>query len=322
MPDPENSSQLEAIFQNKHYAPWRISFRSWLTIFYNTISDLISGTTSLVAAGCAFFATLALFPAISVLISIYGLVFDLQTVEPQLRFIRRLLPPSAYDLLVQMINNVISQTHSSLTLSLIIAIVIALWSASVGTKGLLSGLNIAYGTTESRNYFKFQFISLFMTFCGILGTITTLAVIVALPAVLRFIPKQIFEVIEIYLPTINLVSTIGNIIVLLFAAITFSLFYRYGPCRFNVFWRWIIPGSIISTLFWLLFAYGFSFYVAHIANFSSTYGPLGAVGAVLMWFWVSCYVILLGAQFNAEIERELIRKLKRKKKSKPLMQKA
>ncbi|EHD13325.1 hypothetical protein CIN_15170 [Commensalibacter intestini A911] len=313
--DDTNQSLAEEILREKGYSPLKISFRGWRTIIINTIKALIVGPSMLVAAGCAFYSTLSLFPTISSLISIYGLVFDPQTVEPQLQFLQHFLPPSVYNFLQQMIHNIIDQTDSTLTIQLAVSIVLAIWASAVGTKGLITGLNVAYDTKEARNFFKFQLLAVALTFFAILGMSLTLAIVVALPAIIKLLPLQVFYDImnyfpslDDYFPVLNIARTISNVIVLIFVVWSFTLFYRFGPSRKLVFWRWIFPGAILSTVLWLLSAFGFSFYVAHLANFTSTYGPLGTIAAIMMWFWVSCYVVLLGAQFNSKIEEYVIKK--------------
>lgn len=305
-------SSFEHILFSKRYSPLKISFRGWMTIVINTIRTLINGPFMLVSAGCAFFSTLSLFPSISSLVSIYGLAFDPQTVEPQLKFLQHFLPPTVYNFLQEMIHGIVDQTHSTLTIQLGISILLALWSAAVGTKGFITGLNVAYNAQETRNFFKFQVLALALTFCAILGTTLTLAVVVALPAILKVLPLQFLDIISNYFPAFNMVRMISNVIVLFFVIWTFSLFYRFGPCRSTVNWRWICPGAIVATMLWLLSAFLFSYYVAHFANFTSTYGPLGTVAAVMMWFLVSCYVVLMGAQFNSKTEEYVLEKIKTK----------
>ncbi|MDI2091345.1 YihY/virulence factor BrkB family protein [Commensalibacter oyaizuii] len=312
--DALDTSMSEEILVEKRYSPLKISFRGWKTIIMNTIRTLINGPSMLVAAGCAFYSTLSLFPTISSLISVYGLIFDPQTVEPQLKFLSHFLPPSVYSFLQQMIHSIIDQTDSTLTIQLAISIVLAMWASAVGTKGLITGLNVAYNAKETRNFFKFQLLAMSLTFCAILGTSLTLAIVVALPAIIKLLPLTVFydmmnyfPWIWEYIPALNIAKTASNIVVLFFVIWTFSMFYRFGPCRANVNWRWILPGAVVATILWLLSAFGFSFYVAHLANFSSTYGPLGTVVAVMMWFLVSCYVVLLGAQLNSKIEEYVIK---------------
>lgn len=305
-----DTSSYNHIFIKKNYSLLKISPYGWRVIIMNMIRTMIDGPYMLVAAGCAFFSTLSLFPSISSLISIYGLVFDPQTVGPQLKFLQHFFPPTVYIFLQEMINSIVEQTHFTLTIQLVISILFALWSASIGTKGLLTGLNVAYNTKETRSFFKFQVLSVILTSCAILGTILTLAIIVALPAILKVLPLQFLNILNDYFPAYNMVRIIGNIIVFLFATWTFALFYRFGPCRSIIHWRWICPGAFIATGLWMIAAFLFSYYVTYFANFTITYGPLSTVGAIMMWFLVSCYVVLVGAQFNFQIESYVLEKFK------------
>ncbi|CAK7192211.1 hypothetical protein COMNV_00396 [Commensalibacter sp. Nvir] len=312
--DSSADSSKKVFSLDRNCSPLKISIGGWFEILKNTIMALINGPSTLVSAGCAFFSTLSLFPTASSLISIYGLLFDPQTVEPQLKFLSHFLPPSVYQFLQQMIKNLVEQTNSTLTTQLVISILLALWASAIGTKGLITGLNITYNVEEARNFFKFQVVSFTLTLFAILGMILTLAIVVALPAIINTLPLKLFyEVVNFHpivgqlIQSFNIVRTSSNLVVLFFIMGIFALFYRYGPCRNDVKWRWIFPGVIASTFLSLVSALLFSFYVAHLANFTSTYGPLGTIAAVMMWFWVSCYVVLLGAQFNAKIEEYVMK---------------
>ncbi|WP_122050518.1 YihY/virulence factor BrkB family protein [Asaia bogorensis] len=288
----------------------------WKLVMRQTFSNLGSSQTSLSAAGCAFYATLSLFPAISSLISVYGLIFDLQTVEPQLNVLRNLLPPTAFDLIASQIHTLIAQPHSSLTVGLIFSTAIALWSASASTKSVLSALNLAYDVLETRGFFRFQFLALGVTFGAVVGACMTLALMVAFPALIDYLPDLLNRFglrnlpPEILYLTDYLMSYSTRYIVhfgapalmLLFVFIAVSLLFRYGPCRDKPDWRWIVPGSLIATFLWVLTSLAFSYYVSHFASYGSTYGPLGAVAAIMMWFFVGTYVVLFGAELNAGLE--------------------
>ncbi len=156
-----------------------------------TFSEMISDRIGLAAAGCAFYATLALFPAISTLVSLYGLAFDPHTVEPQLRVLRDLLPRPAFQLISERVHTLVTQARGTLTISLIISTLVTLWSASAGTKSMIAALNIAYEEQETRSFLRFQATALGMTLGGILGAALTLALLVFLPAVLDFLPEHL-----------------------------------------------------------------------------------------------------------------------------------
>lgn len=266
--------------------------------------NIVSDQITLAAAGCAFYATLSLFPAMSTLISLYGLLFDPQTVEPQLVVLRNLLPPSAYDMLGARIHLLVAESHSSLTFNLIISTTIATWSASAATRSLIMAMNVAYNTPETRSFLRFQGMGMALTFCSICGGILTLALMVALPFLLDYLPQRLALApppgsVEL------LVRMGGPLLMLLFVLSLCSLLYRFGPNRPHTYWRCILPGSVGATLLWLLSSAGFSYYVSHIASYSATYGPLGAFIAIMMWFYVSAYVVLLGAELNAGLEIEM-----------------
>ncbi|WP_408874482.1 YihY/virulence factor BrkB family protein [Gluconobacter sp. OJB] len=290
--------------QNRlHHAAWRV-------IAKHLFAEVGSSQTSLSAAGCAFYATLSLFPAISSLISLYGLAFDLQSVEPQLEVLRHLLPPSAYALIGDRIHELISQPHSSLTIGLIFSLAVALWSASASTKSILSALNMAYNAQETRSFLKFQAVALSTTLTAIVGAALTLALMVAAPALVDYLPRHVSFLSDPPFPVNFLLSygapmivhTLAPVLMLLFVFIAVTLLYRFAPCRVHTEWRWIFPGSILATILWVATSLGFSWYVAHFASYGATYGPLGAVAAIMMWLFVSAYVVLFGAELNASLE--------------------
>jgi membrane protein len=275
-------------------APGMIPWRGWRQVLGRTYREIVSDRISLVAAGCAFWATLALFPAISMLVSLYGLVFDPQTVEPQLDQLRDLLPPAAFALIADRVHVLVSHGKTTLGVSLLISTVVALWSSSTSTKSLLSALNLAYEEHEQRGIIAFQFIGLSLTLCAILAAVLGLAILVGLPAVVDFLGLSDYA---------RLLLRVGSLAMLVaFVLLSLSLLYRYGPSRRSARWRWITPGSVVATVLWLAASVLFSLYVGNLASYDATYGPLGAVAGVMMWFWVSVYVVLAGAELNAELE--------------------
>jgi membrane protein len=281
--------------------PIEIPWAGWKKVLMRTFSEMISDRIGLAAAGCAFYATLALFPAISTLVSVYGLAFDPSTVEPQLRVLRDLLPRPAFQLISERVHTLVSQPRGTLTISLIISTLVTLWSASAGTKSMIAALNIAYEEKEGRSFVRYQATALSMTLCAILGAALAVALLVALPAVLDFIPRHFgYELVEA--GTQALIRYVSPLLLVLFVGLSVSLLYRFGPSRRVANWHWITPGSLVATVLWLLASTGFSYYVGHVASYDATYGPLGAVVGIMMWFFVTAYVVLLGAELNAELE--------------------
>ena len=300
-PDPTLDSPAARELGRTARQPTHIPWAGWKKVIKRTFSEMISDRIGLAAAGCAFYATLALFPAISTLVSLYGLAFDPNTVEPQLRVLRDLLPRPAFQLISERVHTLVTQPRGTLTIGLIIGTLITLWSASAGTKSMIAALNIAYEEKESRSFVRFQATALSMTLFAIVGAALAVALLVFLPAVLDFIPRHFgFEAVES--GTQRLIQLGSPLVMLVFVGSAFSLLYRFGPSRRSAGWHWITPGSLLATLLWLLASAAFSYYVGHVASYDATYGPLGAVVGIMMWFFVTAYVVLLGAELNAELE--------------------
>ncbi|MBN9562479.1 MAG: YihY/virulence factor BrkB family protein [Alphaproteobacteria bacterium] len=279
--------------------PGQIPWPGWKAVIRRTAREAISDRVSLVSAGCAFWATLALFPAITMLIFIYGLVFDPATVEPQLQVIARFVPPSAYTLISDRVHQLVSQRQGTLGVGLLISTAVALWSSATGTKALLSALNLAYEEEEQRSFLRFQFVAFAMTLCAILGAVLAIAILVFLPAVISFVGLSAHS---------KLLLRLGGIAVLvIFVLLSLSVLYRFGPSRTHARWHWITPGSLLATLLWLAASVLFTLYVTDLANYDATYGPLGTVVGVMMWFWVTIYAVMLGAELNSELELQTAR---------------
>ena len=270
----------------------------WQGVLRATLIASVSDRVSLTAAGCAFYATLALFPAISSLISIYGLAFNPSNVEAQLQALRELLPPPAFELIAERVHQLVSQPPSRLSFGLGISTLITFWSAATGTKSVIAGLNLAHGTTEQRGIIRSQLVGLGMTLSAILGAVIGITVLVFLPAVLGVLGVTQSAT------QVALLHVAGLGVLVGFATVAIGLLYRFGPSRRKSAGRRIVPGTALFTALWLVASGLLDFYIDHIGSFGATYGPLGAVVGIMLWFYVSVYAVLLGAELNAELEGE------------------
>jgi membrane protein len=259
------------------------------------LREAVTDQVALAAAGCGFYATLALFPAISVLISVYGLVFDIQSVEQQLAVVRNLLPPPAFTLIDDRVHELVTQPNDTLSISLVVSLIVAFWSAAAGTKSVLSALNVAYDTEERRGILGFQLVALAMTLCAVAAAVLAIAVLVLLPTVIAFVGLSDYSA--------ALVNAFSRALLVVLVGGTIALLYRFGPSRQRPQERHIFSGAVLATVLWLIASAGLSFYVSHIARLGVTYGPLGAVVAIMLWFYLSAYAVLLGAEVNAQLER-------------------
>lgn len=277
---------------------WRRRLGLWGQGLRAAVIALMSGEMSLVAAGCAFYATLSLFPAITALISLYGLAFNPITVEPQLLYLKHLMPPAAFALIGGRIQQLVSGGKTTLGIGLVISLGFTLYSSSSGTKSLLYALNMIHKRQETRGFFKFQAVSLGMTLIAMIGAIIAIAVLVGMPLVLAFLGLSNAPATLTVLPGFGLL--IG------FMGVALGLFYRYGPAFGRGAEHPIAPGALVAILAWLLVSYGFAVYVGRFAAYSRTYGPLATLIGLMMWFYLSAYAVLFGALFNAKLDRAAV----------------
>lgn len=260
-----------------------------------TALAMISDYMSLNAAGCAFYATLALFPAMTMLISIYGMAFDPVTVEPQLAYLRQIMPSAAYQLLSDRVHELVSNRSGTLSISLVVSLMIAFWSSTSGTKSLIWALNFAYRRKETRGVFQFQALAMVMTFGAILAAVLGIGVLVGLPTA--------FSALGLSRYTAQLAHLSGIAGLFVFVLAMLALFYKIGPAPHPDGVGPVLPGAVTAAVLWMLISVLFSFYVSNIASYNAAYGALGAAVGVMMWFWVSAYAILFGAELNAQIDR-------------------
>lgn len=248
----------------------------------------------IIAAGVAFYGLLAIFPALAALVAIYGLLLDPQQVSRQIEAMQGVLPAQAVQLLVAQLHDLTVPDRDSLSLGAAGALVFALWSASAGIRTLIRALNVAYDVHEQRGFFRRAGVALLLTLGAIAGGIVAIAAVVVLPAVLGFIGlNPALQGLLAYArwPIVAAVVWLGLLIV-----------YRFGPNRRHARWSWADRGAAAAIGLWLAGSVLFSWYVENLANFNRTYGPVGAVVILLMWFLMSGYAVLLGAELNAELE--------------------
>jgi membrane protein len=267
---------------------------AWRNVAASTFLASTTDRVSLAAAGCAFYATLALFPAISMLISIYGMVLDPVTAEQQLVVLSHLLPAPAYGLIEDRIHQLTSQPAHTLSASLAISFLLTFWSSATGSKSVLSAVNVAYDVTEQRPFLRFQLIGLAMTLVAVLCAVMAIAVLLLLQPAIDFLGLSSHGG--------SLIQVAGMAMLIGFFFVAIVLLYRFGPSRTPPPRPRIKPGAALATVLWLIASELLSLYISRIGTFGATYGSLGAVVGVMMWFYISAYAVLLGAELNARLE--------------------
>lgn len=266
----------------------------WQGLIGRTVRASTTDRVSLAAAGCAFFATLALFPAISTLISVGGMVLDPVTAERQLTILAGLLPPPAFALIADRVHQLIGQSRGSLSLHLVVSFLLTFWSSATSSKSVLSAINVAYDVAEQRPFLLFQFIGLSMTLVTVLCAVLAVGVLLLLPPAIDFLGLSNHGG--------GLIHAAGLAMLIGFFFVAITLLYRFGPSRPKPRQPRITPGATLATVLWLIASELLSLYVSQIGTFGATYGSLGAAVGVMLWFYVSAYAVLLGAELNARLE--------------------
>lgn len=245
-----------------------------------------------VAAGVTFFCMLALFPALSAFVSLYGLFGDVGAARREVEGLYGLLPDGAISVLTDQLDRLGRADHGGLGVAFSVSLVASLWSSNAGVKALMAGLNDAYEATEHRNFISLNLRSLGFTVGLVLLAVLAASAVVAAPATLALFG----------LGRLAGAAALRWPLVLLVVMALVSLLYRYGPCRPRSRWRWLTPGGALAAVAWLCMSLGFSWYVANFGHYDRTYGSLGAIVGFLTWIWLSTMVVLYGAELNAELE--------------------
>jgi membrane protein len=247
---------------------------------------------SLLAAGVAFYALLAITPGATALVTLYGLLFDVADVQAQVTALDGLLPVEARDLVARQLASIVTTDSSRLGIGFIVALAVALWSANSGTSALMSALDVAYGETEKRGIVAYYGQALLMTFGAILFGVAALALIAVLPAAIALLPLGDYG---------RLLSWLRWPALLCLWPAGLAVLYRYAPSHSEPRFAWISRGALAATLLWLAGSALFSLYVSHVASYDRTYGSLGAVVILLLWLWLTCFTVLLGAALNGAL---------------------
>ena len=275
--------------------PSEISPSGWKTVFLSVKDQIGENNVSIISAGVAFYAFLAIFPAIGALVSIYGLAMDPQQIQSQLTQLSSVMPQQAFEIVKNQLQNLIETSGSALGWSMAIGILFSLWSANKGTKSLFIGVDIAYDLENNRGFFKQNGLTLLFTFGAIIMVILSMALIVGFPAFVNQLGLS---------PTLEAVIRWSRWLVLAIIVVFFlGLIYQYAPDKPTVDFKWVYPGAILATILWLIASWGFSFYVSNFGSYGEVYGSISAVVVLLLWLFLTSFIILLGAELNSEIEK-------------------
>ena len=279
--------------------PLEIPALGWQDAFWRIWQSVFEDRILLIAAGATFYLLLALFPALAAFVSLYGFVSDPITVADQASFMAGMLPTASIELLQGQLKALSEQRTDALSLSFVFGLLIALWSANNGIKALFDAMNVAYREPETRSFLKLNLISFAFTLSALAIGIAMITAIGVVPAALSYMQLDGW--------TETIVRLARWPAIFVFAFVGIVLIQRYGPDRERAKLPWLTIGALVATVGWLLVSVVFSFYLERFGNYNATYGALGAVVGFMMWTWISCIVLILGAEVNAELEHQTAR---------------
>lgn len=276
--------------------PTEIPRRGWIQVVKRAWKEAKSDQVPLLAAGVAFYSFLALFPAMIAAVMLYGLVRDPADVQRQVDELSATLPSDAASLLTTQLEALTTTSSSSLGLGLIISLVLALWSASGGVGNVMTAVNLAYDEEETRGFVKRKALALALTLGAIVFVVVAVGMVAVAPAV--------FDNLVGAGPLRWALEAARWVGLLVAMSVALGVLYKLAPDRDAPKFRWVSIGSVVATVLWLVASLGFSLYVDNFGSYNKTYGALAGVVVLLLWLWLTMYVVLLGAEVNAEAEQQ------------------
>ena len=267
----------------------------WKDVLVSTWRATKADNVPLLAAGVAFFALLALVPALVALVSVYGLVADPTQVERQVSDLLGAAPTEVRELIETQLESVVDSSNTGIGLGVLVGLLVALWSASSGMRHLVAAVNAAYNESETRPFLRLRGLSLLLTLGAILFVAAAFGTIALLPALLEGtgtsdVARSVINVLR--WPLLAVAMAVG-----------LAVLYRFAPNREEPRWEWASIGALVATVLWIVVSLAFSVYAANFGRFNDTYGSLGAIVVVMLWLYLTAYVVIAGAELNAELEQ-------------------
>ena len=278
-------------------SPWQIPWTGWKDVLARTYHQINEARLVAIAAGVVFYGLLAIFPAITALVSSYGLFADASTISDNIQTLTLMLPEGSFAIVQDQIGRVLAKGPTTLGVTFVIGILVALWSANAGTKAIIDALNVVYEEEEKRGFLVLNLVSLGFTVGALASILFMVGAIVVVPLALESLGLGAQTEMVIWAgrwPILAATLLIG-----------LAFLYRYGPSRAEARWNWLSVGAIAAATLWLLGSSLLSWYLANFGNYSATYGSLGAAIGLMMWMWMSAIIVLCGAELDSEIEYQL-----------------
>ena len=278
-------------------APTDLSKRTWIGTLKRTLREFKEDDLTLLAAALTYYGILSLFPALLVLLALLGLAGQ-STIDTLLENIGAIAPSATNDVITRAVEN-LQSANSAAGAALIIGLAGALWSASGYVGGFMKAANVIYEVEEGRKFWKLKPLQILVTVVIVLlTTLIVLAVVVSGP-----IAERVGSIIGLGDTAVTVFNIVKWPIIAAIVSQIFAFLYWVSPNVKQPGYRWISPGGILAVVLWIAASAAFAFYVANFGSYSKTYGSFAAVIIFLVWLWITNLVMLLGAEFNAEVER-------------------
>ena len=276
--------------------PHQIPFRGWKDIGKRVWHEMKVDHVQIVSAGVAFYFFLSIFPTIVAAISIYSLVLEPSQIEAQFSRLDLILPEKAFGMINDFLRPVIEQSRKEIGWGLIVSVLVSIWSANKGTNALFQGINIAYDEIETRNIFKKNLITLLFTLCGLVLGLISLLIVIFFPLLIdKFgLPQQLEKILTWFRWVILGLILISSL----------SMVYKIAPHRRSPRFRWVSWGALLGTSLWLAGSMLFSWYVSNFGSYDDLYGSFAAVAILMLWLFLTAFIVLMGAEINSEMEHQ------------------
>jgi membrane protein len=272
--------------------PHRISLRKLLRAVWYATDERNLG---LIAAGVAFYGMFSIFPAMVATIAIWGSFADPAVISSGLSAAHDFIPEQAYIVLETQLRTLMQANAGTHGWATAFSLLIALYSVRSGVGALITGLNAVHSRSHAPILWRILG-SLAMTLALIALVLAALGTVVVVTAVMAYV--------EFLGPWEGLIlSVLPFVVMTVVGMVALGLFYRYGPNQPEARHAWIPHGALLAAILWTLASAAFSIYLANFSSYNRIYGSIGAVIALLMWFYISAYIVLLGGVVNAEIAR-------------------
>lgn len=277
-------------------SPLSFSARAWWHVLVRTWNEASSDNVGLVAAGVSFYVFLALLPLMAAIVLTYGLVADPQTVIAHVREFSGAMPLEAAKFLAEQLMFVVTTAVEKKGLGLITALSLSLFSARAAAGAIITALNIVYEEEEKRGIVRVNLAALGITLGGVAFCVAGLLAGAAIAFLDDLMGSETLGV--------ALGQILGALVSAAAVALVAAALYKFGPCRAQARWVWVLPGALFFAMVWIALTLGFGFYVSRLGNFGATYGSLATIVVFLTWIYAASYALLLGAELNSELEHE------------------